>query len=441
MFDRFEQHVIQKQFFESGKKYLLAFSSGVDSVVLAHLLIKYGVNFSMAHCNFNLRGGESEEDAQFAKQFAEMKDITFYYQSFDTKHHQKIEQTNTQLTARHLRYSWFRNLLNENAYSKIITAHHGSDNVETFMINAIRGSGAQGLKGISEIGEDVVRPLLPFSKNEIYSYATSNHLTYREDSSNYRMKYERNYIRAKVVPLLKNINPSLEQTFYNTARYLEETQKIADDYIRRRIAEITTTKGKDTLLDKEQLIKEPYLASILFGVLHPHGFNSHQLEQIAGVLKGEQHSGKVFYSSSHILLFDRAALILRKGETLPQDEVFYFQNIEELEKFKHLKLKVGKEVAFDFSNANQLAIDVKQLVFPLSIRRKQTGDRFKPFGMQQYKKLSDFFINNKLTEFDKRDIWILENGNKEIIWVMGFRSDERYRIRGNEVNLYKIEIV
>jgi tRNA(Ile)-lysidine synthase len=439
MFNRFEQHVARKHFFTKGEKYLLAFS---DSVVLAHLLIKLGIDFSIAHCNFNLRGEESNGDAAFAEDFAKARDITYYSQSFDTDFHKAIEHTNTQLTARNLRYDWFRQLLVEKKYSKIITAHHGSDNVETFLINALRGSGAQGFKGIAECGADVLRPLLIFSKKEIMNYAQANYLNYRDDSSNYQMKYERNYLRSKVVPLLKNINPSLENTFYQNARHLEETIRIANAYINERVDALVQDVEKEYVLKKEALLQEPYLASILFKVLHPLAFNSSQVEKVIDTLKSDPLSGKMFYSSTHTLLMDRETIIIKERDIISlKKEVYQFSFLEELEQFESLKIKVTKTNIFDFSNTKQLAVNADKLVFPLSIRRKKTGDRFHPFGMKQTKKLSDFFGNNKLTEFDKQAVWILENGNNEIIWVMGHRSDERYRIKGNEVNLYKIELV
>ncbi len=440
MFYKFERHVNLKRFFAPDGNYLLAFSSGVDSVVLAHLLIRYGLNFSIAHCNFNLRAKDSEEDANFAQQFAEQRNLIFHYQSFDTKQHQELTKYSIQVTARNLRYDWFRQLLQEKKYDKIITAHHASDNVETFLINALRGSGIQGFKGISEVASNVLRPLLCFTKTEILEYATENYLKYREDNSNYQLKYERNYVRAKVVPLLKNINPSIEQTFYTNTRHIEETIAIANEYIEKRISEIVKQEASKVIIDKQKLLDEKYKSSVLFNVLHPLGYNKHQLEQLLEALQHKTNSGKTFYSATHIALIDRTAIIVRLQKKEEAADCYYFQSLEELETFSELKVRIERTNDFDFSNPKQLAISATQVLFPLRIRKKQTGDKFKPFGMKQFKKLSDFFINAKFTEFEKEQTWILENGNDEIIWIMGHRSDERYRIRGNELNLYKIEV-
>jgi tRNA(Ile)-lysidine synthase len=440
MFDKFEWHVNRKRFFSPDTKYLLAFSSGVDSVVLAHLLIKYGVNFSIAHCNFNLREKDSQEDADFAKQFAEQKNIPFHYQSFDTIAHLKLNHSSVQITARKLRYTWFRELVQEKAYSKVLTAHHASDNVETFLINALRGSGIKGFKGISEQTTELLRPLLCFTKNEILEYATANKLHYRDDKSNYQIKYERNYLRSKIVPLLKNINPSLENTFYANSRHLEESINMANEYIETRVKEIVKHEADDIIIDKQQVLDEKYKSSIVFAILHPFGYNGHQLEQLLEAIQQPNNSGKTFLSSTHITLIDRLTIIIRPQKKEAVVDKHYFHSLEELKRFPELSLYIEGTTHFDFSNANQLAIDLERLLFPLCIRKKQTGDKFMPFGMKQFKKLSDFFINSKLTEFEKEQVWILENGNGDIIWVMGYRSDERYRIRGNELHLYKMEL-
>lgn len=439
MFDKFERHINQRRFFLPDTKYLLAFSSGVDSVVLADLLIKYGVNFSIAHCNFNLRETDSQEDADFAKQFAEKNNIPFHYQSFDTKALIQLNHSNVQMTARELRYKWFRELVQEKAFSKVLTAHHASDNVETFLINALRGSGIKGFKGISEHTNDLLRPLLCFTKNEILEYATSNKLQYRDDKSNYQMKYERNYLRSKIVPLLKNINPSLENTFYTNSRHLEESISMANEYVETRVKEIVKQTANEIIINKQQILDEKYKSSLLFAILHPLGYNTHQLEQLLEAIQHPDNSGKTFLSSTHTALIDRLTIIVRPQKKKAVDK-HYFHSLSELKAFPELSLFIEATTHFDFSNPKQLAINLEKLVFPLCIRKKQAGDKFMPFGMNQFKKLSDFFINSKLTEFEKEQMWILENGNAEIIWIMGCRSDERYRIRGNELHLYKMEL-
>lgn len=442
MFEQFERHLYCKRFFNPEKKYLLAFSSGVDSVVLAHLLIKAGVNFSIAHCNFNLRGQDSEDDATFARTFAETKDIPFFYQSFDTQLYKKEQQVNTQLAARELRYTWFKKLLADEGFEQIITAHHASDNIETFLINALRGSGVKGFKGINEQTHEIRRPLLPFSKTQILEYAHQNYLNYRNDISNFDLRYERNYLRTKVVPLLKNLNPSFEQTLYTNTQHLVDVISIAEEYMQGRLNQIVHKENDVWKIDKKQLSNETHQSALLFTLLHPLGFNGHQLVQLTESLKQAHHSGKLFYSHTHRLLLDRDFIFVKSIEREDEEfrQTFLFNNIEEVTHFPHLKLKVEPSTELVFDSPAQLLVDVSSLVFPLCIRQKKQGDKFKPFGMKQFKKLSDFFINAKLSEFEKEKVWILENGNEEIIWVIGYRSDERYRVRGNETHLYKFQI-
>lgn len=442
MFAQFERHIKRKKFFSPELNYLLAFSSGADSVVLADLLHKAGVSFAIAHCNFNLRGTDSEQDAAFAEAFAKERGITFYYQSFDTKTYQRTHQPNTQLAARELRYNWFHELLNEKQLAKLITAHHANDNLETVLINALRGSGVMGFKGIQEVTKNSIRPLLPFTKEQVLDYAQAHQLAYRTDKSNWDVKYERNYIRAKVVPLLKALNPSLEATMYANTQHVLDWIALAETYLQERKSRIVLNEGTIYRIDKQALLAEEHKRPLLFSILYPFGFNGDQINQLLEVLiSAGNHSGTMFYSSSHALLIDRAYLLVKPGvqETVSQEE-YLFNDLMALHTFPFLKLTIERGFDFNFANPRQLPIDKSQLVFPLKIRHKKTGDRFMPFGMKRHQKLSDFFINNKFSEFDKEQTWILENGNGDIIWIMGYRNDERYRVNKTATDLFKLEI-
>lgn len=442
MYAQFERHIQRKGFFKPGLSYLLAFSSGSDSVVLADLLGRSGISVAIAHCNFNLRGLDSEQDAVFAETFARERNLPFHYQSFDTTAYQRSRQLNTQLAARELRYDWFRQLLKEQSFAKLITAHHANDNLETVLINALRGSGVMGFKGIHEETSECIRPLLPFPKEQILNYAETRQLSYRNDKSNLDLKYERNYLRSKVVPLLKKVNPSLEATMYANTRHLLDWIAVAETYLAERCANLLTKEGDWLKIDKEALLNEAHKMPLLFKVLYPLGFNSDQMNCLLEVLMDAGgHSGIKFHSSTHTLLVDRSCLLVKPNENgaLPSGE-YLFNDLMALQSFPFLTLKIEPSKTLKLNGPQQLLLSKRQLIFPLKIRRKKTGDRFMPFGMRQYKKLSDFYTNSKLSEFEKEKVWILENGNGDIIWVMGYRNDERYRVTQDMSDVYKLEI-
>lgn len=431
---QFESNILKNQLFNKQQRLLLAISGGVDSVVLAHLLKAGKYNFAFAHCNFKLRGKDSDKDEQFCEKLAEKFGAEFYIKSFDTKKFASKNKLSIQMAARDLRYDWFKQLAGEKKFEYILTAHHANDVTETVLINLLRGTGINGLKGINARSGNIVRPLLPFSKEEITSFAKKNKLVFRVDKSNEDDKYERNFIRLHVIPNLKKINPKPEATFLENSFRLSQEAGIVRDYLNQKATELVIEKKKVIYINKKKLKNEPYLETVLNFILKPYGFSSTQQKNIASNLINNSVSGKIFCSKTHILTIDRDELLIcvRGSDKSVSCEV---NSLGELSKSG---FEISQHETFSIPEKHELLIVEKQLIFPLTIRQKQTGDKFKPFGMKGFKLISDFLKDEKLNAVEKEKCRLLVNGNNEIIWVIGHRSDERYRVAKNETRFLKI---
>ena len=438
MLREFESNISKNGLFNKKQPLLLAISGGIDSVVLAHLLKETGFNFSLAHCNFQLRGKESAADEKFCRHLAKTLGVKIYTKVFNTGAYVTRHKTNIQLAARKLRYDWFEALIKEKKGECILTAHHANDVIETVLINLLRGTGIKGLKGIPVTQGKVVRPLLIFTRAQIEAYAKKNGLAFRLDKSNLEDKYERNFMRLNVIPLLKKINPALEETFIrNTANFRQEAG-IVNDYIEERSIDLITQTPGMIFINKKNLKHETYLQSVLHNLISGYGFNETQERNILKNIREDALPGKIFSTHSHQLSIDRNDLIIRpiareiSGET----------TISSLADFKSKKQFSAKESRkFSVPKKNELLVNKSRLVFPLTIREKKTGDKFMPFGMKNFKLLSDFFKDQKMNHFEKESCRLLVNGNNEIIWVIGRRSDERYKVDTNDTNLLKLTAI
>ncbi len=423
MIDQFLKHITYNKLFTKHNKLLLAISGGADSVALVYLLQAGGFNFELAHCNFNLRGKESDLDEKFCKDLAKKIGKKIYFKQFDVEAYCKKNKVSTQMAARNLRYNWFLKLVDENKIDYLITAHHANDNVETVLINMLRGTGIKGLVGISQKNNHIVRPLLPFLKSEVYAYVAQNKLKFRVDKSNLEDKYERNFLRLNIIPKLKKLNPYIETTFINNSAIFKQEAEIVKDYLSAKQNELVSNKNKLIYLDKHKFKTEKHCASILNFVLKPYQFSTSQVEDINYNILQNGLVGKNFKSKTHQLTIDRNELIIKENNNTKAKEI-KIKSLIDLQ--KHFKIEQLKD--FKMPKQNQLIIDSTHLIFPLIIRPKKLADSFKPFGMKGFKLVSDFFKDQKLNTFEKESCKLLINGNKQIIWIIAYRSDERYKV-------------
>jgi tRNA(Ile)-lysidine synthase len=345
------------------------------------------------------------------------------------------------MAARELRYEWFHKICQDNGLDYIATAHHLDDNLETFLINFTRGTGLNGLTGIPEIKSNIVRPLLPFSREEIESFAEDNKLTWREDESNAKTAYQRNKIRHQIVPLLKEMNPNLLTTFQNTTNHLKDSQRIITDTIEsvKKTVVSHAATGSIQKLDIKKLKQFENPKAYLFELLKSYGFS--EWNDIVALLDAQ--SGKQVFSASHRLLKDRDYLLLTEINSAQANKVIYEiqegQEILPLEHFKLFLKRVDLENQHDDAT-NSVCIDIDKLTFPLRLRKMKTGDYFFPLGMAGKKKVSKFFKDEKLSLIEKENTWLLCSNN-DIVWVVNRRLDDRYKVQHNTKNILQVEFL
>ncbi len=442
MFKRFKIH-IDDHFSEfKGKKLLLAVSGGIDSMVLCNLLMRLNYNCSIAHCNFNLRGDESDLDEELVKVLAEKRNIPFFSKHFDTVSMAQQQKISIQMAARDLRYAWFNDLIADHNFDYLVTAHHADDAIETFMINLSRGTGLDGLTGIPEKSGKIRRPLLPFSKEEIQGYARKEGITWREDLSNQDNKYVRNSIRNELIPILKGINPSFTTSFLSTLKNLQESRLIINDQIETVLEKVIDPSDNHAIVKykTKDLAKYAKNLSYYFEIFNTYGFD--QTDEIASLISAQ--SGKQLLSNSHRLLKDREHLLVTKLDDKDKKTQArqiqisdQFIDLEELSiEFDHL---LRREFSNDIFNASTANFDKNLLTFPLTVRKWEKGDYFYPIGMNGKKKLSKFFKDEKYSLLEKENIWLLCSG-LDVIWVIGKRMDDRYKITDKTTHILKATV-
>lgn len=390
---------------------------------------------ALAHCNFNLRGDESDADEDFVLRLAEDLELEVFIQNFDTEKYASENKRSLQMAARELRYNWFRELAEQLQYDYILTAHHADDNLETFLINFSRGTGLDGLTGIPVINEMFVRPLLPFSNEAIVSYARANHIKWRDDSSNASVKYLRNKLRHEVVPVLKDINPGLLQSFQNTLNNLTDTADIVNDAINNFLEKAIDTVDDDKIIFKISEFKalnNP--KAYMYEVFKDYGFT--EWDDVVGLLDAQ--SGKYVASATHRLIKHRNQLLLSSAKNDTQHTISIPENTSEVETvLGTLTIEAVDELS---ENQNHtIYVDRDRLLFPLTIRVWEQGDVFFPLGMNGKKKLSKYFKDEKLSLLDKEQAWLLCSG-AEIVWIIKRRADNRFRVTEATTNILKIAL-
>ena len=430
MKNNFLHYIHENKLFDTKSKILLAISGGIDSVCLADILIRSGYNVEFAHCNFKLREEESDQDEIFVSDLANKNKIPFHHISFDTNHYALSNKLSIQMAARELRYEWFEKVRREISADYIAIAHNKNDNVETFFINLINGTGLKGLRAIQNKNNFIVRPLMFASRNQIEEYVKLRSLNFREDSSNKSKKYQRNKVRHDLIPLLKQINPSIENTIADEIEIIKNTYSIFKEQVDRVVKEISCQTDDGIKISKNKLIKLEPIDTYLYEILNVFGFTD--LKSIKNSILS--NPGKQFFSKSHRLLIDREFVFIEKVE----DDFFKDILINECT----LILNSPINISFKISSNNQIdkikdtaCFDYEKLVFPLVIRKWKSGDKFIPSGMKGFKKLSDYFIDNKINRFLKEKT-LLICSNDDIIWVIGHRIDERYKATSKTKKMY-----
>ena len=436
MLEQFKKHINKEPLFLKESRLLIAISGGLDSVVLTHLCHQLNLNVALAHCNFNLRGDESDADENFVLQLAEDLNLEVFIENFDTEGYSNSNKLSTQMAARKLRYDWFEELIDLLQFDSILTAHHADDNLETFLINLSRGTGLDGLKGIPEINNNIIRPLLPFSRDVLEAYAKENHLEWREDSSNASTKYLRNKLRHDVIPVLKEINPQLLQNFQNTLGNLSDTADIVEERIEAVLNRaIETIDNHQMVFNISEFKKLNNPKAYLFEAFKDYGFT--EWNDVVNLLDAQ--SGKQVHSSTHRLIKDREHILLSEIDLETNEKLITISKANKQVKTDFGMLFFDEDDAVLVKNKNTIYVDMEVLRYPLVIRKWEDGDMFYPLGMSGKKKLSKYFKDEKLSLLDKENVGLLCSG-KDIVWVIGKRADNRFRVTENTKHILKIEL-
>mgnify|MGYP000866054441 FL=1 len=436
MIEKVRSYIKENRLLKPDDRVIVGLSGGMDSMTLIDVLLSLGYNCMAVHCNFHLRGEESERDAAFVEQWCESAKVGLVSVDFDTYRYAAEHKISIEMAARELRYKWFEDIRKEHHADAIAVAHHRDDLAETVLLNLIRGTGIRGLSGISPKNNSIVRPLLGISRDEIEAYVDERKLPFIFDSSNSDDVFVRNFLRLNVIPLLEKINPSVKNAIYRTAQHVGEARKIYDFYVENQKKAIFTDNRID--IDKLKTTLSP--ATMLFEILSPFGFNASVIEDICQCL--DSIPGKVFYSNDYRLIKDRKDLILDKisDENFSQREYAIDKVSQEITDPIRLKISFLSGNITINKDARFLYADADKLSFPLTLRKWQPGDWFIPFGMKGRKKLSDFFTDRKFSLPDKENAWVLTS-DEDIVWVVGERSDDRFKITESTENVLVMEFI
>ena len=437
MLEQFQAYINRYNLIAEGDKVILALSGGIDSMVLADLLLKAKVEFVAAHCNFHLRGNESDGDDWFVRKFAENRGIQCFVKHFETEKYAVKYGISIEMAARDLRYAWFEQLRQQLGYDKIAVAHHADDQAETFFINLLRGAGLNGLKGMKPQNGVVIRPLLWASREQIRQYAVENHIVWREDHTNVESVYLRNRIRNQLLPVFDELQPKARQGLYKSLEHLSAENELYRALLKEKLAQIVEREGEIQRLPYSKIIKaevpEPVEGptssfQLLFEWLRQYGFNTDQCHFIYDAIG--TGIGNQYCSPTHCVVIGRDNLQLSEIKEKTDDEIQIQIGEEEILSPIHLRFsKLEKTADFIINKSSDVAqLDSDKLRFPLALRHWRHGDRFCPLGMKGSKLLSDFFVDQKFTEYQKQNVWLLVSADGDILWVVGYRIDDRFKI-------------
>ena len=436
MLEQFQAYINRYNLIAKGEKVILALSGGIDSMVLADLLLKAKVEFVAAHCNFHLRGDESDGDDWFVRKFAENRGIQCFVKHFETEKYAAKYGISIEMAARDLRYAWFEQLRQQLGYDKIAVAHHADDQAETFFINLLRGAGLNGLKGMKPQNGVIIRPLLWASREQIRKYAVENHIVWREDHTNVESVYLRNRIRNQLLPVFDELQPKARQGLYKSLEHLSAENELYRALLGEKLALIVQHRDEVQSLPYSALTPSntSYFSiqhsafQLLFEWLRDYGFNTDQCHFIYDALG--TGIGNQYCSPTHCVVIGRDDLQLSEIKEKTDDEIQIQLGEEEILSPIHLRFsKLEKTADFIIDKSSDVAqLDFDKLTFPLTLRHWRHGDRFCPLGMKGSKLLSDFFVDQKFTEYQKQNLWLLVSADGDILWVVGCRIDDRYKI-------------
>ena len=418
-----------------GKRILIACSGGLDSVVLSRLFKELNYDISLAHCNFSLRGKESDEDENFVILLADKLSIPIFNKKFNTKAYKIKHKLSIQVAARQLRYQWFAEVCAEHSFDYLATAHHLDDDLETFLINLSRGTGLKGLIGIPLINDKIIRPFLNFPRADILQYAKENNCPWREDSSNQTSDYLRNKLRIEVIPRLKEVDHNLLNGFHQTQKYLNDSMALVNDYM-TLIKNLVVSETEDGFeIDVLKLQDLPNTNALLYELLAPFGFTA--WDDLSDLLTAQ--SGKQIFSESHRILKNRKSLLLVENNFVHNEATFTIKESDTgIDTPINLKIEhVDKILGY---TPRIVYLDFEKLSFPLQLRKWREGDSFYPYGMKGKKKLSKFFKDEKLSLIAKEKTWVLSSGNR-IVWIVGIRSDDRFKVENQTKKILKITVL
>ena len=439
MIDKFTAFIENKALFGPNDMVLLAVSGGLDSTVLAHLFAQSAYPFAIAHANFGLRGAESDEDERWVAALAERYQVPLHTHRFATKDYAHEHSLSTQIAARRLRYAWLEEVRTEHGYARVATAHHQDDQLETTLLNLVRGTGIAGLRGMLSRRGALVRPLLFAPRQALETYAQQHQLEWREDRSNASYAYRRNRLRHHVVPLLRQLNPNLLGTYERTRERLHATEQVLLAEVERVKKDAYREVEGDVWLDKMVLRQHPQTTLILAELIRPFGFSYPQARDVAACLSGDAVAGQRFLSVRHILFVEREQLVIKQKteEKLVTRAVRATDGRIEIPSLT-LTFSLHPALNYPLPRQPQVAVlDADRLRFPLQLRPWQAGDWFFPLGMEHRKKLSDFLIDRKVPRHRKASVYVLTS-EENIVWVVGWRIDHRFRVTDQTQKVYEI---
>lgn len=444
MLNKVKQFIAEKHLLKADCLYLVALSGGADSVALLLVLKELGYSIEAVHCNFHLRGEESLRDEQYCKGLCEREDIPLHIAHFDTKEYADLHKVSIEMAARDLRYKYFFQLKDDLQAAAICVGHHKEDSVETILINLLRGTGLSGMMGISPDANSIIRPLLSVSRQEIEQYLEERKVNYVTDSTNMIDDVVRNKIRLNIIPLLKEINPSVNDAILTTAQHLTDANIILQDSLEKTVKKGVLQSGESIKIDLSVVKSFPVPTYFLFHVLKPLGFTTTQIEEIGRHTDGQ--TGQIWTSTTHELTHDRGFIYVyqrqkegRSKLVLPEKGRYVFDDKCSV---RLSETDIREEEGTVFSRNPLVAdLDASLVRFPLTLRCTQEGDRFVPLGMQGSQLVSDFLTNLKRNRFEKRDQMVLVDAADEIVWVVGLRINDRFKITPKTTDRLRIELL